>query len=40
MSKLENYLYVMNGYDSISTNYFNDIIKISLDKIGESVLTY
>jgi hypothetical protein len=33
-------MYVLNGYDSISTNYFGDIIKISLDKLSEDQLTY
>lgn len=37
---LENNLFVFNGYDSISTNYFPDIIRISLDKIAENSLTF
>ena len=36
----ENHLYIFHGYDAISTNYITDIIKISLERLGEDQLTY
>lgn len=36
----ENHLYIFHGYDSISTNYITDIIKISLERLGEDQLAY
>lgn len=37
---LENNLFIFNGYDSISTNYFQDIIKINLDNLANNSLTF
>jgi hypothetical protein len=36
----ENHLYLLNGFDSLTSNYFADVCKICLDGISEDKLTY
>lgn len=33
-------MYIMGGYDSVSTEYLNAVIKIDLSKASEDLLTF
>lgn len=33
-------MYIIGGYDSISTEYLDSVIKIDLSKVSEDILTY
>lgn len=33
-------MYIIGGYDSISTEYLNVVIKIDLSKVSEDLLTF